>query len=70
LALCNHSFDIQSGPIVIEDDVWIGFGASILGSVHVGRGAVIGAGTIVTKDVPAYSLVVGNPMRVVRQIPD
>ena len=70
LTLYNHSFDIQRGSLVIEDDVWIGFGACIIGGVRIGRGAVVGAGTVVTKDVPEFSLIVGNPMRVVRKIPE
>lgn len=66
LKLYNHGFDLKSGPIVIEDDVWIGLGSSILGSVRIGRGAIVGAGTMVTKDVPPFTVVVGNPMRIVR----
>jgi acetyltransferase-like isoleucine patch superfamily enzyme len=53
-------------PVVIEDDVWIGAGAIILAGVRVGRGAVVGAGSVVTKDVPAFGVVVGNPARFVR----
>jgi len=49
---------------VIEDDVWIGFNAIILKGVRVGRGAVVGAGSVITKDVEAYTIVVGNPQRV------
>lgn len=52
------------GKVVIEDDVWIGSNAIILRGVHVHRGAVIGAGTIVTKDVPPYAIVVGNEGKV------
>lgn len=52
--------------VVIEDDVWIGQGATILGGVSVGRGAVIAAGSVVTKSVPAYTIVGGNPARVLR----
>jgi len=44
------------GDIVIEDDVWIGFGAIILSGVRIGRGSIIGAGSVVTKDVPRYSV--------------
>lgn len=54
------------GPIVIKDDVWIGTNALILSGVTVGQGAIIGAGSVVTKDVPAYSIVVGNPAKVVK----
>jgi virginiamycin A acetyltransferase len=47
------------GPTVIDDDVWIGYGATILGGVHVGQGAVIGAKALVTKDIPPYAVVGG-----------
>ena len=50
-------------PIEIEDDVWIGFNCAIMKGVRIGRGAVIGAGTIITHDVPAYAVMVGNPAR-------
>jgi acetyltransferase-like isoleucine patch superfamily enzyme len=53
-------------PIVIEDDVWIGAGAIVLKGVRIGCGAVVGAGTIVTKDVPPGAVVVGNPARIAR----
>jgi acetyltransferase-like isoleucine patch superfamily enzyme len=55
-------------PVVIRDKVWIGFGASILKGVTVGEGAVIGACAVVTRDVPPYAVVAGNPARVVRQL--
>lgn len=57
--------DVSDRPIVIEDDVWIGFNAVILKGVRIGRGAVIGAATLIADDVPAYSLMVGNPARCV-----
>lgn len=53
-------------PIVIEDDVWIGTGAIVLRGLKVGRGAIIGAGAVVTKDVPPYAIVVGIPAHVLR----
>jgi virginiamycin A acetyltransferase len=54
--------------LVVEDDVWIGHYVMILpGCARIGRGAVIGAGAIVTRDVPAYAVVVGNPARVLRK---
>ncbi|SHL54193.1 Hexapeptide repeat of succinyl-transferase [Bradyrhizobium lablabi] len=53
--------------IRIEDDVWIGFNSAIMKGVTIGRGAVVGAGSVVTHDVEAYSVVVGNPARVVGQ---
>jgi acetyltransferase-like isoleucine patch superfamily enzyme len=51
--------------IRIEDDVWIGFNCAIMKGVTVGRGAVIGAGSVVTHDIAAYEVVVGNPARLV-----
>ena len=55
-------------PIHIEDNVWIGGGAIICPGVRVGRNAVIGAGAVVTKDVPENTVVVGNPARIVKVI--
>lgn len=51
---------ISKGDIVVKDDVWIGFGSTILSGVTIGQGAVIGAGSIVAKDIPPYSIYVGN----------
>ena len=52
--------------VVIDDDVWVGAHVIILRGVHVGRGSVIAAGAVVTKSVPPYSIVCGNPARVLR----
>jgi maltose O-acetyltransferase len=54
-------------PIKIEDDVWVGFQAIILPGVTIGRGSIVGAGAVVTKDVPPYTVVVGVPARPLRQ---
>lgn len=51
---------------VIGNDVWIGYGATVLNGVHIGDGAVIAAGAVVTKDVEPYSIVAGNPARLIR----
>ena len=59
---------VEAKPIVIETNVWIATGATILGGVTVGENSVIGAGAVVTKDVPPNSLVAGNPARVVRSL--
>jgi acetyltransferase-like isoleucine patch superfamily enzyme len=58
---------LVSRPVVIEDDVWVGIGAIILKGVHVGAGARIAAGSVVTTNVPAGASVVGNPARVARE---
>lgn len=53
-------------PVSIEDDVWIGANVIILPGVHVGRGAILGAGSVIREDVPPYAVVVGNPSFVAR----
>lgn len=54
-------------PVVIGNDVWIGARVIILPGVHIGDGSVIGAGSVVTKDVEAYSIVAGNPAKLIRK---
>jgi acetyltransferase-like isoleucine patch superfamily enzyme len=54
------------GPIIIEDEVWIGAGSIVLSGVCIGKGAVVAAGSIVTKDVPAEAIAAGSPARVLR----
>lgn len=56
----------SNGPIVINDDVWIATDSIILSGVNVGKGAVIAAGSVVVKDVPPYSIVGGNPAKVIK----
>jgi len=56
----------QDLPIVVEDDVWFGAGVIVLPGVRVGQGAVVGAGSVVTKDVPPYACVAGSPARILR----
>jgi acetyltransferase-like isoleucine patch superfamily enzyme len=57
---------VAHAPVAIRNKVWIGFNVSILKGVTIGEGAVIGACSVVTRDVPAYSVAVGNPARIVR----
>jgi len=66
--LKDHSKDGPSKPIYIEDDVWIATRVTILKGVRIGKGSVIAAGAIVTKDIPAYSVAAGTPARVVKKI--
>lgn len=73
----DHSFDVPGVPIifagrpehlptVIEADVWIGACATLIGGIRIGRGSVIGAGSVVTRDVPPFTVVAGVPARVLR----
>ena len=55
-------------PIVIEDNVWLGGGAILLPGVRIGRNVVVGAGAVVSRSVPANTVVAGNPARVIREI--
>ena len=55
--------DLKSEEIIIEDDVWIGFNSTILRGVKIGQGAIIGACSIVTKDIEPWSVNVGNPLK-------
>lgn len=62
--------DVKMGKIIIEDDVWIGFGATIMRDVRIGRGAIIGAGAMVTRDVPPFAIMHGNPASQVGRVLD
>jgi acetyltransferase-like isoleucine patch superfamily enzyme len=76
----SHSLDFEDrrrhaplepqhvAPVIIEDDVWIGTNCIVLKGVTIGRGAVIAAGAVVTRSVPAFTVAAGNPARVVKQI--
>lgn len=55
-----------NGKIIVEDEVWIGMGATILSGVRIGKGAIVGAGSVVTKDVEPYSIVGGNPAMLIK----
>ena len=75
LRASNHKFDDPSRPvrdqghnkgvIVVEDDVWIAGHVTILPNVNIGIGSVVGAGSVVTSNVPKYTVVAGNPARVI-----
>jgi maltose O-acetyltransferase len=53
-------------PVRIEDDVWIGARVLIMPGIKIGKGAIIGAGSVVTKDIPPYAICAGNPVRVIK----
>lgn len=64
-----HSLEeesISKGDIIVDDDVWIGYGATIMSGVHIGQGAVVAAGAVVVKDVPPYAIVGGVPAKVIK----
>lgn len=73
----NHSYEdisknisdqwVSTKIVVIENDVLIGANSTILSGVHIGQHVVVGAGSVVTKNIPPYSVVVGNPARVVKR---
>lgn len=58
---------ISKGPIVIDDQCWLGFSCEILSGVHIGRHSIVAARAVVTKDVPPYSIVAGNPAKIIKQ---
>ena len=57
---------IEYSPVVIEDNVWIGARAILLPGIKIGNGAIIGAGAVVTKDVPPYAICGGNPAKIIK----
>jgi len=63
----SPSFDLRGGDVKIGDRAWIGYRALVLPGVTIGEGTVVAAGAVVTKDVEAYSIVAGNPGRVIGQ---
>lgn len=62
----SSSESFSKGDIVVEDDVWIGYGSIIMSGVHLGQGAIVAAGSVVTKDVPEYAIVGGVPAKVIK----
>ena len=67
----GHPRDVRSiitQPIVIEDNAWISFGSTILKGVTIGKGAVVAAGSVVTKNVPPFTVVAGNPAKVIKKL--
>lgn len=66
-----HTDDYRTGPnkpVIIEDNVWLGYGVKVLKGVHIGENSFIGAGSIVTKDIPANVIAAGNPCKIIKEI--
>lgn len=61
-----YSANFSKGKIIIDDDVWIGYGVTILSGVHIGQGAVIGAKAVINKDIPPYAIVGGVPAKILK----
>lgn len=57
--------NVCKGPIIIEEDVWLGTGVKVMSGVHIGKGAVIGAQAVVNKDIPSNAIAVGVPAKVI-----
>lgn len=65
--ILNQKYEaLSKGDINIADDVWIGANSTILSGVNISQGAIIGAGSVVTKDIPAYAIACGNPAKVIK----
>jgi len=61
-------FSLKEKDVVIENDAWLGASVIVLKGVTIGKGAIVGAGSVVTKDIPDHTIAVGNPARVIRTI--
>jgi acetyltransferase-like isoleucine patch superfamily enzyme len=65
-----HSDDSRTGedkPVIIEDNVWLGYGVKVLKGVHIGENSLIGLGSVVTKDIPANVMAAGNPCKIIKE---
>ncbi len=66
----DHTPNVLTAPIIIEDHAWISYNVSILKGVTIGKGAIIGAGSVVTKNVEPFTMVAGNPAKFIKNIPN
>jgi len=62
--------NVKSAKIIIKNKVWIGFNSIILKGITIGEGSIIGAGSVVTKDIPDWAIVAGNPAKIIKIIPE
>lgn len=62
----NYCWKGLNSKIIIEDDVWVGYGAIVMSGVKIGKGSIVAAGSVVTKDIDPYSIVGGNPARFIK----
>lgn len=63
-----YNSDVKTAPVIIEDNVWISFNVTILKGVKIGKGSIIGAGVIITKDVPAFSIVMNKNEQIIKKL--
>ncbi|WP_297979998.1 DapH/DapD/GlmU-related protein [uncultured Capnocytophaga sp.] len=66
IELCPEKDALTKGKIIIEDEVWIGANVTILSGITIAKGAIVAAGSVVTKDVAPYSIIGGNPAKIIR----
>ena len=64
--LNTNNEDAVYGDVIVDEDVWIGVNVTLLSGTHIGRGAIVGACSVVTKDIPPYTIAVGNPAKVIK----
>ena len=64
----SHRAPFSKGPVRIDDFVWIGDKVTICPNVTIGKGAIVGANSVVTQDVPSYSVAVGSPVRIIKTV--
>lgn len=70
VAISHEWGPVETAPVVIGDKCWLGFNVIVLKGVTIGEGAVIGAGSVVSKDIPAWSVAAGNPCTVLKSLPE
>lgn len=64
----RYKGNVETTPIIIEDNVWISYNVCILKGVTIGKGAIIGCGSVVTHDIPAFCVAAGNPAKIIRKL--